>query len=226
MNKDLNSRIFSYDYAIDSQERMRLDVMLKMVGSDKDILDVGCRDGTIAKLMQSLGNRVEGVEISEYSINRAREKGIKVYDLNLNQVWADKIDKKYDVVFAGEVLEHVFETDLFLSNINKVLKIGGRMILSTPNMASLGRRLLLLLGKNPQTELTTRDGLAGHVRYFVYKPLKKIIEYNGFKVLKFTSEVVNMSYSGVLCSSRLAKLFPTFGRSLIFEAEKVSEKNV
>lgn len=221
--KKLNSEIFSYDYGVDNQEKIRLEVMLKMVGTGKKVLDVGCRDGTIAKLIEGLGNKVEGVEISEYSIKKAQEKGIKVYDCDLNGSWAEKVGSGYDLVFAGEVLEHVFETDSFLSNINRVLKPGGKLILSTPIMASLGRRFLLLFGKNPRTELTTRDGLAGHVRYFVYEPLKKIIEENGFKVIGFTSDVINFTNTGVPCSAKLAQIFPTFGRSLIFEAEKIRE---
>jgi 2-polyprenyl-3-methyl-5-hydroxy-6-metoxy-1,4-benzoquinol methylase len=224
MNKDLNSRLFSTDYGIDDQERLRLEVMLKMVGTGKDILDVGCRDGTISKLMTDAGNNVEAVEISDYSIIKARGKGIKVYDIDLNTSWAGRIGKKYDLVFAGEIIEHLFETDMFLQNINKVLKKGGILVISTPNTASLGRRILLLLGKNPATELTTRQGQAGHVRYFVYDSLKSILEDNGFFVADFRSDVINMDYKGKITSSTLAKIFPTLGRSLIIKAIKKTNK--
>jgi 2-polyprenyl-3-methyl-5-hydroxy-6-metoxy-1,4-benzoquinol methylase len=221
MNKDLNSRIFSSEYAVDKQEKTRLDTMLKLVGTGKDVLDTGCRDGTISKMIENLGNYVEAIEISEFSIKKAREKGLKVYDLDLNAPdWADKIEKRYDVVFAAEILEHVFETDLFLQNIHKVLKTGGILVLSTPNLASLGRRILLLLGRNPVTELNTREGQAGHVRYYVYEPLKDILRDNGFEVIEFTSDVVNFNSSASLCSTKLAKLLPTIGRSLIVKAVK------
>jgi len=226
MNKELNSRIFSKEYEVDNQERLRLKVMLKMVGTGNEILDLGCRDGTLAKMFTELGNSVEGVEISDYSIKKAKEKGIKVYDLNLNTNWAEKIEKRYGVVFAGEVIEHIFETDLFLQNVNKVLKDGGTFIVSTPNLASLGRRVLLLFGKNPVTETNTREGQAGHVRYFVYDTLKSALEDNGFEVVEFSSDVINFNKSGLLCSSRLARVFPAFGRSLIFKVKKVSNPRI
>jgi 2-polyprenyl-3-methyl-5-hydroxy-6-metoxy-1,4-benzoquinol methylase len=220
MNKDLNSRIFSSEYVIDDQERMRISVMLKLIGMGKEVLDVGCRDGTISKIIENEGNHVEAVEISEYSIKKAREKGLKVYDLNLNGYWADSIEKKYDVVFAGEIIEHIFETSAFLQSVNKVLKSSGILILSTPNLASLGRRILLLLGKNPATELSTDDGQAGHVRYFVFSSLRDVLRDNGFTLLEFTSDVVNFSYGAAICSSKLAKLLPSLGRSLIIKAVK------
>ena len=220
MNKELNSRIFSKDYAIDRQEQLRLDSITSLVGRGKEVLDVGCRDGTISKIIEHKGNKVETVEISDYSIRKAREKGLVVYDLDLNTQWAECIPKDYDVVFAGEVLEHIFETDSFLQNIRKVLKPGGFLVLSTPNLASLGRRILLLFGMNPVMELTTRDNQAGHVRYFVFKSLKTILNDNGFSIVEFTSDVVNFNFNGTLCSNRLAKLVPTLGRSLIIKAAK------
>ena len=100
MSKEFNTRIFSKEYQIDDQEKMRLEVMLKMVGEGKEILDVGCRDGTLAEKMKEIGNKVEGVEISDFSIKKAREKGINVYDLDLNSSWAGKIQKKYENVFG------------------------------------------------------------------------------------------------------------------------------
>ena len=122
MNKEFNSRAFAEDYVMDSQEKARLSAVLPMIGVNKSVLDLGCRDGTISVLIREMGNTVECVEISEFSIARCRERGLKVYDLDLNKNWAESISKKYDVVFAGEILEHIYETDIFLSNIHKVLK--------------------------------------------------------------------------------------------------------
>lgn len=222
MNKEFNSRAFSKDYVLDSQEKSRLNVVLPMIGTGKTVLDVGCRDGTISKIIQEMGNSVECVEISNYSIARCREKGLKVYDLDLNKDWASSIQKKYDVVFAGEIIEHIYETDIFLSNIYKVLKDDGYLILSTANLASLGRRILLLLGKNPVIELTTRSTEAGHLRYYVRSSLEKVLLENNLKVTMFTSDIVNFSYSGRFVSRNLACLVPALGRSLIIKAIKNS----
>jgi methionine biosynthesis protein MetW len=221
MNKDFYSRVYVKDPEMDSlQEKVRLKVLLSMVGSGKSVLDLGCWDGAITMKIRDLGNSVEGVEISEYSIERCKEKGLKVYDLDLNKDWANQIPQKYDVVFAGEILEHIYETDIFLSNIYKVLKNDGCLIISTPNLAALGRRLLLFLGKNPLMELTTRGNEAGHLRYYVIDTLKSILLDNKLRVTEYRSDIVNFNELGTLSSTTLARLVPTFGRSLIVKAVK------
>jgi 2-polyprenyl-3-methyl-5-hydroxy-6-metoxy-1,4-benzoquinol methylase len=220
MNKEFNSKAFAKDYVVDSQERARLSVVLPMIGTNKSVLDLGCRDGTISKMIREMGNSVECVEISEYSIARCKEKGLKVYDLDLNKNWSESISQKYDVVFAGEILEHIYETDIFLSNIYKVLKPDGYVIISTPNLASLGRRVLLLFGKNPVMELTTRSSEAGHLRYYIYGSLKKVLLENKLKVVDFKSDIVNLINTGKITSTWLAQAIPSFGRSLIVKAIK------
>lgn len=220
MNKEFNSKAFSKDFVVDNQEVARLAVVLPLIGTGKKVLDLGCRDGTISVMIRDMGNDVDCVEISEYSIARCKEKGLKVYDLDLNKGWAKEIPEKYDVVFAGEILEHIYETDIFLSNIREVLKDDGYLILSTPNLASLGRRVLLFLGINPVMEFTTRSIEAGHLRYYVYDSLRRILLDNGLKTVEFKSDVVNFATYGKLRSTTLAHLVPTFGRSLIVKAVK------
>jgi len=221
VNKEFYTRVYTTDYVVDSpQEKERLDVVLPMIGTGKTVLDLGCSDGTISKMIREMGNSVECIEISDHSIERCKEKGLKVYDLDLNMSWGDSIPNKYDVVFAGEVLEHIFETDIFLSSIYKVLKVDGYLILSTPNLASLGRRLLLMLGKNPIMELTTRNYEAGHLRYYVYSSLKKVLLDNNLKIVDFKSDIVNFDKSGNISSAFLAHVIPTLGRSLIIKAVK------
>ncbi len=222
MDKKFNSTIFSSDYNPEKQENTRIAISIKLLGKGKKILDVGCRDGLISKRIADAGNTVEGIDISDYAILKTREKGIVVYDYDLNKNWAGDLKKKYDAVFCGEVLEHIWETDLFLKNIHQCLKSNGTLVLSTPNLASLGRRILLLLGRSPTMELTTRATDAGHLRYYVYTTLKKVLEENGFMIELFTSDVVNFSFSGKVICIWLAKMFPKFGRSLIVLARKTS----
>jgi len=64
-----------------------------------------------------------------------------IHDLDLNDNWSKSIDKKFDFVIAAEVIEHIFDTDKFLNNIYAVFKKSGEIVLSTPNIDSLPRRL-------------------------------------------------------------------------------------
>jgi SAM-dependent methyltransferase len=130
------------------------------------------------------------------------------------------MEEHFDSVVAGEIIEHIFDTDLFLNNIYKVLKKNGTLILSTPNIASLARRIMLLLGINPLIEVTARRYDAGHIRYFTFKSLKNLLYENDFSIMHFTSDSINFDNKAFFKSKILAEIFPTFGKTLIIKAAK------
>ena len=203
-------------------EEIRIRKILSFIGSNKKVLDLGCGNGTISLKIIANNNQVTGVEFAKEAVRQVRNKGIRIYDLSLNTQWSKKIKGKFDVVFAGEVIEHIFDTDNFLQNVKGVLKKNGYLVLTTPNIASLGRRLLLLLGKNPLIETTARKGDAGHVRYFTRKTLINLLKENGFKTEALTATLVNFSQSGAIYSETLASWFPTLGSQLIVKAKPVT----
>lgn len=221
MNKSFNSKRYSQDFPVNKIEEIRIAEVLKIIGTKKKVLDLGCGDGFFMERIKNMDNEVTGIEISENAIIKARNRGFKVYDVSLENNWSEKISDKFDIIFGGEIIEHVFDTDNFLKNIKNLLKEGGSLIITTPNIASLGRRLLLLLGKNPLIETTARENDAGHIRYFTRDSLGKLLMENDFKIITMTSSVVNFSsFSDGFFSRFLAKTFPTFGNNIIVAAKK------
>ena len=175
---------YATDFAMNNLEQIRVNQVLKSIPPRSSILDLGCGDGYIMEEFRKNGHQVEGIEIAENAIKKARKKGFTVYDLSLTEKWTRTLKRRYDVVFGGEIIEHIFDTDQFLQEIRKVLKPRGALILTTPNIASLARRILLLLGMSPLIEVTSRDYDAGHIRYFTRTTLKKLLEENGYEVLR------------------------------------------
>jgi hypothetical protein len=93
--------------------------------------------------------------------------------------------------------------------------------LSTPNIASLGRRLLLLLGHDPLIEISPNEaGSVGHIRYFTKNSLKRLLQKHNFKISDEKSDCINFSNSGKIRSSVLANIFPGLGASIIVVAEQ------
>lgn len=223
-DKQFNSRRFSNTYENNEVEKVRVEKILKLIGHKKHVLDLGCGDGVIMQKIKDLGNTVEGMEISTAAIAKAK-KGFKVYDVSLNSKnWPSKIKKKYDVIFCGEVIEHIIDTDNFLQNIRRVLKNSGYLVITTPNLASLGRRILLLIGKNPFIETSWSETIknkknAGHVRYFVKQTLIDLLQKHSFKILDYMSGVINFDQDGKIHSAFLANIFPTFGNTIIIKAK-------
>ena len=205
------------------QDDSRVRVVLPLIGKAGRVLDVGCLDGTIGELFLHMGNDVYGIDASQPAVAKALERGIKARLGNVEKTFPFD-SESFDAVFAGEIIEHVFDVDAMLSEIGRVLKPDGVFVVTTPNLATLGRRLLLLINRNPNIEISFTGSAAGHIRYFIRSTLFELLETHGFRGADLLSDVVNFNASGSLHSYNLAKLFPTFGKSLIVRAYKTKSE--
>lgn len=221
MNNSFNEKRYSKKMPTDSVDKSRIDFILKNIPDNNlKVLDLGCWDGSYAIRYRKKTNMVYGIEDSSTSANRAKKRGIIVErgDFMKNNFFS-KI--KFDIVVAGEIIEHVFDTDLFIQKIHKILKPKGSLILTTPNVASLPRRILLLFGKNPLLDNRIYGNTAGHIRYFTFEGIDKILQDNGFHIIEFCSDVVNFNNQGTMYSKFLPKLYKRFGKTIIVTAEKI-----
>lgn len=98
---------------------------------------------------------------------------------------------RMSVVLMIELLEHLIDPDSALEEVRSVLRPGGHVILTTPNLSSGINRLALLLGYQPLgTEVSTRrcfgnpgpNEVAGHLRVFTFRALQQFVRYYGFRV--------------------------------------------
>jgi SAM-dependent methyltransferase len=114
------------------------------------VLDLGCGDGkTTMEICAEVGaTSVAGVERHDASRAAARERGIDAVaaDLDLPLPFADGA---FDVVFSNQVIEHLSDTDRFVSEIFRVLAADGLAVVSTENMASWHNVAALMLGFAP-----------------------------------------------------------------------------
>lgn len=205
-------------YSLSKPEDVRIKKALRLIGDKKKVLDVGAYNGKISKKIKELGNDVCAVDAADAFANDFSESGIEFVKSDVEK----KIpygNNSFDVVFAGELIEHLVDTDGLLGEIRRILKKDGFLVITTPNAASLARRLLLLLGKNPFFEASysfPNGPTAGHLRYFTFGLLHDFLEFHGFEVVEEVSDVVN--FSSKISSEFLAEVFPTFGRSIIIKA--------
>jgi len=194
---------------------------LEMIGTGKKVLDIGCFDGVIGKAIKDKGNVVFGIDASAPAVEKAVAAGVNATVGNLEQrIPFD--DASFDVVFAGEIIEHVFEIDLLMQEIRRILRPDGFAVFTTPNLAALGRRLMLLVGMNPHIEISFRDcGAAGHIRYFIRDTMNALLKKHGFCAEQLVSDVVNFNSTGSLSSQLLARIFPSIGSTIIVKASLI-----
>jgi 2-polyprenyl-3-methyl-5-hydroxy-6-metoxy-1,4-benzoquinol methylase len=187
----------------------RVNVALSMILSEKErmdrglkVLDVGCGNGTYSKMILDMGNEVYGIDVRSERIRSAEQKGIKaiVGDLTKGIPFSDGI---FDLVYAAEVLEHIYDTDFFLCEVRRVLRDKGALVVTVPNVACLPNRFRLALGLYPKYVAPARRhwSVGEHIRAFTKGMLAELLERNSFKVEK-TARAINGKYQECSFSSR------------------------
>lgn len=122
------------------------------IGTGKNVLDIGCRDGALTRYY-SPGNTVVGLDIDQDALRCAKEAfGIETRQVDLNGSWGVP-SESFDVVVAAEVVEHLYYPEIVLGKISSVLRPGGIIVGSIPNAFSLANRLRLLRGTKKGTPL-------------------------------------------------------------------------
>jgi ubiquinone/menaquinone biosynthesis C-methylase UbiE len=162
------------------------------------LLDVGCGRGFFASaLREKLPDvRCYGVELSPGLADQAERSGMTVFRTDV----ADGVplpDDSIDLALMGEVIEHVFDPDACVLAVRRVLRPGGMLIITTPNLASWTNRVLVPLGIQPlYSETSTRkrygrwlkvlgqggESLQGHLRLFTLGALVEMLRDLGFTI--------------------------------------------
>jgi SAM-dependent methyltransferase len=180
----------------DDAIRIRSLLPLLEHGQSDSFLDIGCYDGTKTLLLAKFvgARRVCGVDFLLDRLDQARERGIETKAVDLNATTPLPFDGgMFDFVFVGDVIEHVFSPDHLLKEIVRLLRPGGYVILTTPNLASWRNRFVLLLGWQPlMTEVSTRyrvgnpfapPGIpSGHIRVFAPRAMRELPQKYGLHV--------------------------------------------
>lgn len=177
------------------------------------ILELGSADDSFLKLVcQETGGKGRGLDITK------GDDLEKTFPIKSNSV---------DLVIALEIIEHLFDTDHFLDEINRVSRPGGHLILSTPNLASLKNRLRLAVGNYPQYLEYSQTG-AGHIHLYTAPILARQLAARRFRLIKLTSPnflcpfITQAWFPTTLrrVCLRLGDFFPTLGSHLLIVAQK------
>ena len=121
-------------------------------GPGQRVLDLGCRDGALTQAYVG-GNEVVGVDADREALAEAERLGIETHWADLDQP-LDFPDAGFDVVVAGELLEHLRDPERLVAEIRRVLRPGGTFVASVPNAYRLKGRLRFLAGRAPESDPT------------------------------------------------------------------------
>lgn len=134
------------------------------------LLDVGCSVGVFLELCRDAGWEAEGIEASEWSAAQARSRGLKVHNEPFEQ--ATLATAAYDVICFWDVLEHVPSPRAALEKAHRLLKEGGVLLVSTPNIRSVSA-----LALRRRWWFIERD----HIYYYTPATLDDQLRRSGFE---------------------------------------------
>ena len=182
-------------------EEKRSQLFKKWMGENKKVLDMGCRDGILTRHFIEK-NEVTGLDIDQLALEACREK------LNIETKWADFSlqipipTSSFDVVVAGEVIEHLPYPEITIAEISRILKPEGLFIGSVPNSYHIKNRLRVLKGRLIDYDQT-------HLRAYNVMLLRQYLEKD-FIIEELTS-----------CRGKSAFLSVAwFGRDLVWKCRK------
>jgi len=173
-------RMNSVGKAYDDGE-LRIAMAASFTDCGKRLLDVGCGDGSFILRVKDQLEEVFGLDISPMAVELCRKNGIKASQINLNGQTTPYPDGFFDTIVSLEVIEHVFNPLSFLKEINRALRPGGTLIISTPNIRKLQRIVSIIMGHFPGTSYDPVGFDGGHLHYFTSKDLSNLLMECGFK---------------------------------------------
>lgn len=131
----------------------RMELFRRYVGGPgRKVLDLGCRDGALTS-RYAQGNEVVGVDADREALAEAEKLGIETRWADLDEPLPFE-DASFDVVVAGELLEHLRDPGRLVREVLRVLRPGGTFVASVPNAYRLKNRLRFMLGRKPEDDPT------------------------------------------------------------------------
>lgn len=191
---DQSSYIFTTNTFQEQKNRYKHDLItLQKYFKKGRILEVGSSPYHLTYILQKLGYSITGLDINpkEFKsfINKCK---LKIITCNFEKEKIPFKDNSFDFIIFNEVLEHLRIDPFFtLKEIQRVLKPGGKLLLTTPNLYALHKIIMFNTGQSfndPMVEFSMLEklGYMGHIREYSTNEVKKFLENAGFKI-----EIVN-----------------------------------
>jgi 2-polyprenyl-3-methyl-5-hydroxy-6-metoxy-1,4-benzoquinol methylase len=157
--------------------------LLALLDRPQRVLDVGCSTGYLAERLQQRGATVVGLDLDERAAELARRFCAEVHIGDVETMELPFEPASFDAIVCGDLIEHVRDPQALLARLRPFLSPGGRLVLSTPNIANWAVRLSLLFGRFRYTEWGILDRT--HMHFFTRKTLRECLEAAGYRVVAF-----------------------------------------
>ncbi len=174
------------------------------------VLDVGCGNGELSRLMTVNGCRVVGIELVPEKAEKARASCETVLVGNVETMPLPLEPGSFDALVFSNVLEHLLEPVATLRRLMPFLRPGGRALVDLPNVAHWGIRLRLLRGRWDYEDAGILDRT--HLRFYTRKTGREMVRQAGLEIVEedIIPDVPLFRYKRRLATLnyRIARLLP------------------
>ena len=177
------------------------------------VLDIGCGSGETALELKHKGYEVTGLDFSPVAVKLSEAKGIdcQVVDLDTGIPFDDDT---FDTVWAGDIIEHVFDPIFVLREVKRVLVAGGQLLLSVPYDLNLSNRLKTMLGHSYQESVYKLYGQYKHHTFISMPMIREFLKDFVIKEIRYLVKFPKIKLNFVTKS----KLFRCFTYTIMIKA--------
>jgi glycosyltransferase involved in cell wall biosynthesis len=170
------------EYAFKDGDGTSHAMMLQMLegAPPSRVLDVGCSGGLLAEHVRARGHWVTGVDYLE--IPGVRDRTDEFFVADLNRGLPPEVGGGYDVVIAGDIIEHLMRPAAALREMRRVLRPDGQILLSVPNFGHWYPRFRVAMGVFGYDRRGILDDT--HLRFFTRSTLRRLVRDCGLDILE------------------------------------------
>lgn len=179
----MNNQRHKYDYKV--KRHTAADKVVHMVGSGRRVLELGPGPGSITRLLKENHCRITALELDPKAIEIVSAHCESVHPCNLNDAdWPLKLSGagKFDVIVAGDVLEHLYDPWAVLNSLPSLLANDGYVVISLPHIGHNAAIACLLGGNFEYQPWGLLDKT--HIRFFGIANIQKLFDDAGFKIVE------------------------------------------
>ncbi|MEX0895730.1 MAG: class I SAM-dependent methyltransferase [Patescibacteria group bacterium] len=190
---------------VTDREAVTVELIQSYIPRPTHYLDVGCGEGKLVAKVAQFSKQATGIDIATNRLEIAKKQHtaqnlrFKTSDFEEKLLFANN---SFDAVSCLSVLEYVFDPYFSMSELYRITKPNGYLVVSVPNIAFLPERLKLLLGYLPSWP-EAEGWQGGRLHAFTCDSLRKLGKETGFKVKQTTGsgflQRIRSKYPALLC---------------------------
>lgn len=179
-------RTHNYDYPVDIDSETAAAKVVRFVGDNKRVLEIGCGPGSITRILYDQNQcSVTGIELDQDAIRLVAPYCDRVISADLNNTDWNHLKSElgtFETIVAADVLEHLYDPWKVLSDLRTLLKIDGEIVISLPHVGHAAIAACLVSGSFEYRDWGLLDRT--HIRFFGLKDIDSLFSEAGLTIIQ------------------------------------------